>query len=279
MFVGEAPGANEDEQGLPFVGQAGKLLDKLLGEIGLEREDVFIANVLKCRPPGNRDPQPARDRGLPATTCSRQVELIEPRVICTLGNFATKLLRGDPTGITRLHGQAEVRVDRPPRRAALPALPPGRGALHAVDARDAARRLRAAARAAGAGPAAAAGALEEPVPEIESPSVPAGCRRPVRHRRRPARRLGAAASADQLGALLRLRRSATRRASEPQRHDRRAACTAQHDRGEAVAGSTGATVSSSTGSATRDRAERQQEAPCAAAPAGTGSPGRSARAA
>jgi uracil-DNA glycosylase len=107
MFVGEAPGANEDKQGLPFVGQAGKLLDKLLGEIGLQRSEVFIANVLKCRPPGNRDPRPNE-----IEACSeylhRQVELIEPRVICTLGNFATKLLRGDPTGISRLHGQAEV---------------------------------------------------------------------------------------------------------------------------------------------------------------------------
>ena len=107
MFVGEAPGRNEDEAGLPFVGRAGKLLDTLLGEIGLARSDVFIANVLKCRPPGNRDPQPAE-----IAECSsylmRQVELIEPRVICTLGNFSTKLLRDDPTGITRLHGQSEV---------------------------------------------------------------------------------------------------------------------------------------------------------------------------
>ena len=109
MFVGEAPGANEDKQGLPFVGQAGKLLEKLLGEIGLQRSDVFIANVLKCRPPGNRDPRPEE-----ISACEeylvRQVELIEPRVICTLGNFSTKLLRGDPAGITRVHGQPEVRT-------------------------------------------------------------------------------------------------------------------------------------------------------------------------
>jgi DNA polymerase len=112
MFVGEAPGANEDKQGLPFVGQAGKLLDKLLGEIGMERSEVFIANVLKCRPPGNRDPLPAE-----IENCQdylwKQVELIEPRVICTLGNFSTKLLRRDTTGISRLHGQAEVRVIGP----------------------------------------------------------------------------------------------------------------------------------------------------------------------
>jgi uracil-DNA glycosylase family 4 len=107
MFVGEAPGAKEDELGLPFVGAAGKLLDELLGEVGLARSDVFICNVLKCRPPGNRDPLPAE-----IDNCQeylmRQVELIAPRVICTLGNFATKLLRGEPVGISRLHGQAEI---------------------------------------------------------------------------------------------------------------------------------------------------------------------------
>jgi len=109
MFVGEAPGASEDEQGLPFVGRAGQLLNTLLGEIGLTRENVFVCNTLKCRPPGNRDPQP-----IELENCQeyllRQVELIEPTVICTLGNFSTKLLRGDPTGITRLHGQPEVMV-------------------------------------------------------------------------------------------------------------------------------------------------------------------------
>jgi DNA polymerase len=109
MFIGEAPGANEDRMGLPFVGQAGKLLDTLLGEIGLQRADVFIANVLKCRPPGNRDPQPAEIENCQGWLL-RQVELIEPKVICTLGNFSTKLLRGDTTGITRLHGRDEERV-------------------------------------------------------------------------------------------------------------------------------------------------------------------------
>jgi uracil-DNA glycosylase family 4 len=109
MFVGEAPGANEDRLGLPFVGQAGKLLDKLLGEIGLQRDDVFIANTLKCRPPANRDPHPNEIESCQSYLRS-QVELIEPKVICTLGNFATKLLRGDTTGISRLHGRDEVRV-------------------------------------------------------------------------------------------------------------------------------------------------------------------------
>jgi uracil-DNA glycosylase len=109
MFVGEAPGANEDRMGLPFVGQAGKLLDKLLDEIGLARGDVFIANVLKCRPPNNRDPQPDEIESC-QDYLRRQVELIEPVMICTLGNFATKLLRGDTTGISRLHGREEVRT-------------------------------------------------------------------------------------------------------------------------------------------------------------------------
>jgi uracil-DNA glycosylase len=107
MFVGEAPGADEDRQGLPFVGRAGQLLNQLLEEIGLSREDVFIANVLKSRPPGNRDPQPAE-----IAACEpylfEQVRLIEPEVVCTLGNFATKLLTGNPTGITRVRGTPQV---------------------------------------------------------------------------------------------------------------------------------------------------------------------------
>jgi DNA polymerase len=103
MLVGEAPGFHEDKQGFPFVGQAGKLLDTLLAGIGLERSDVYIANVLKCRPPGNRDPNPDE-----IESCEphlwKQIQLIEPKLIGTLGNFATKLLSGRPTGITRVHG-------------------------------------------------------------------------------------------------------------------------------------------------------------------------------
>jgi DNA polymerase len=113
LFLGEAPGANEDKQGLPFVGQAGRLLEQLLEEIGLVRADVFIANVLNCRPPGNRDPLPSEIDACQDYTF-RQLGLIQPRVVCTLGNFATKLLRADPaTGITRLHGREEVRTIGP----------------------------------------------------------------------------------------------------------------------------------------------------------------------
>jgi DNA polymerase len=106
MFVGEAPGFHEDQQGFPFVGQAGKLLDKLLGGIGLTRGDVYICNTLKCRPPGNRDPLPEE-----IAACEphlfRQIELIEPKLVATLGNFATKLLSGRPAGITRVHGHEQ----------------------------------------------------------------------------------------------------------------------------------------------------------------------------
>jgi uracil-DNA glycosylase family 4 len=106
MFVGEAPGFHEDKQGVPFVGAAGKLLGKLLEGIGLTREDVYVANVLKCRPPGNRDPQPEE-----IESCEphlwKQIELIQPTLIATLGNFATKLLSGKPNGITQVHGREQ----------------------------------------------------------------------------------------------------------------------------------------------------------------------------
>jgi uracil-DNA glycosylase len=106
MFVGEAPGFHEDKQGLPFVGQAGKLLEQLLAQIGMTRDDVFIANVLMCRPPGNRDPQPEE-----VEACEphlfKKIELIRPKVVATLGNHATKLLTGRQVGITRIHGQPQ----------------------------------------------------------------------------------------------------------------------------------------------------------------------------
>jgi len=107
MFVGEAPGAEEDRRGLPFVGRAGALLGELLEGIGLTREDVFIANVLKCRPPGNRDPQPFEIESC-HPYLERQIELIRPAVIGTLGNFATKLITGSQTGITKVRGTPQV---------------------------------------------------------------------------------------------------------------------------------------------------------------------------
>jgi len=104
MFVGEAPGHHEDLQGEPFVGAAGKLLDQLLGEIGLTRDEVYIANVLKCRPPGNRDPRPEEIEECKGYLRT-QLELVDPAVVITLGNFATKLLLKRDVGITRLRGQ------------------------------------------------------------------------------------------------------------------------------------------------------------------------------
>lgn len=108
MFIGEAPGQNEDEQAMPFVGRAGQLLDELLSEIGMARSDVFVTNVLMCRPPDNRDPHPAE-----AERCQRwlweKLELVRPTLVCSLGNFATKLLRSEPTGITKIRGQVEER--------------------------------------------------------------------------------------------------------------------------------------------------------------------------
>jgi uracil-DNA glycosylase len=104
MLVGEAPGYHEDQSGLPFAGQTGELLERLLAGIGLSRDDVYLANVLKCRPPQNRDPLEGE-----IAACEphlfRQIELVRPRVVATLGNFATRLLSGRPYGITKVHGQ------------------------------------------------------------------------------------------------------------------------------------------------------------------------------
>jgi DNA polymerase len=107
MFVGEAPGFHEDKQGVPFVGAAGQLLTKLLAEIGIAREDVYINNVLMCRPPGNRDPQPEEIQACEPHLW-KKIELIQPKLICTLGNFATKLLSGRQDGITRVHGRPQT---------------------------------------------------------------------------------------------------------------------------------------------------------------------------
>jgi len=108
LFVGEAPGFHEDKQGEPFVGPAGQLLDQLLASISLQRKDVYITNTVKCRPPGNRDPQPEE-----IAACRQylrfQIEHISPRLICTLGNHATKTLLATGTGITALHGKKFTR--------------------------------------------------------------------------------------------------------------------------------------------------------------------------
>jgi DNA polymerase len=111
MFVGEAPGKNEDLKGEPFVGAAGQLLDELLAGIGLERSEVYIANVLKCRPPGNRDPQ-AEEIEACTPFLEEQIRLIEPIVIATLGNFATKFLLETTTGITSIRGRLFKRDGR-----------------------------------------------------------------------------------------------------------------------------------------------------------------------
>ena len=104
LFIGEGPGFHEDKQGIPFVGAAGQLLNRMLGEIGLGRDEVYIANIVKCRPPGNRDPQPDE---IEACTpwLVEQISLIQPRVVVTLGNFATKFVLDTTLGITRLRGQ------------------------------------------------------------------------------------------------------------------------------------------------------------------------------
>jgi uracil-DNA glycosylase len=104
MFIGEGPGYHEDKQGEPFVGAAGQLLTKLLGEIGLSRQDVYIANVVKCRPPGNRDPLPDEIEACRPYLLG-QVESIQPRLIVTLGNFATRFILDRPVSISRVRGQ------------------------------------------------------------------------------------------------------------------------------------------------------------------------------
>lgn len=104
MFIGEAPGKNEDLQGKPFVGAAGKLLSKIIEAMGLSREDIYIANVVKCRPPGNRDPLP-KEIAACENRLLQQIAIIKPEVICTLGKFATQTILGEKLPIFKLHGQ------------------------------------------------------------------------------------------------------------------------------------------------------------------------------
>lgn len=111
MFIGEAPGKNEDLKGEPFVGAAGKLLDELLASIGIGRSQVFIANMVKCRPPGNRDPEPIEIQTC-APFLARQIELIDPAVIATLGRFAAHYVLGSDAPITSLRGKLYHRGGR-----------------------------------------------------------------------------------------------------------------------------------------------------------------------
>src|SRR6266536_2214566 len=111
MLVGEAPGFHEDRKGYPFVGPSGQLLTRLLSEIGIRREDVYICNVVKCHPPSNRDPQPDEIAAC-REWLDAQIRLIDPRVVVTLGNFAARTLLGTTTGITRLRGRTYGFQDR-----------------------------------------------------------------------------------------------------------------------------------------------------------------------
>lgn len=193
MFIGEAPGANEDRVGLPFVGQAGKLLDKLLGEIGLERKSVWICNVLKCRPPDNRDPHPNEIESCQDYLAS-QVELIEPVVICTLGNFSTKLLRGDSTGISRLHGREEMRIIGPRAVRLYPLFHPA-AALYTPSMLETLRAdFQRLPDLLALGPPAQpqpVQAMPEPEPELEEPEVlPEPEEPPAAPEREPAAQLG-----------------------------------------------------------------------------------------
>lgn len=104
MFIGEGPGYHEDKQGEPFVGAAGQLLNRMLEEVGIRREDVYIANIIKCRAPGNRDPLPDEIEACKPYLLE-QVSLIEPRIIVTLGNFATRFVLDRPASISRVRGQ------------------------------------------------------------------------------------------------------------------------------------------------------------------------------
>jgi uracil-DNA glycosylase len=119
LFVGEAPGRNEDEQSIPFCGAAGKNLDKLLDKVGLKKEDIYIANILKCRPPQNRDPLPEEIKAH-TPWLLKQIRDMKPKIVCSLGNYATKFflsgtnveeMKKQP-GITQVHGKVQdIEID------------------------------------------------------------------------------------------------------------------------------------------------------------------------
>ena len=177
VFVGEAPGRNEDEQGVPFVGAAGNLLNRLCADVGIEREQVYICNILKCRPPGNRDPEPGE-----IASCTpyldRQLELLDPLVVVSLGAFATRYLLDRQVGVTRVRDRRfRWRNDA----TLIPTLHPAAvlrgGASKLQDARedfaviratiDKARTYRAKNRAASAGAATGVDAPERVDAEID----------------------------------------------------------------------------------------------------------------
>ena len=169
MFIGEAPGRNEDQQGRPFVGQAGKLLEELLAEIGLTRDDVWIGNVVKCRPPENRDPRPEEIAAC-AGYLERQIALLDPRVIATLGRFSMeKFFPG--AKITRVHGQAR----RDGRRVLIPLYHPAYILRNMAAMPDAVRdmqkipRLLARLEEVLREEAAAGARPEEPAPTADEP--------------------------------------------------------------------------------------------------------------
>jgi uracil-DNA glycosylase family 4 len=173
MFIGEAPGAEEDRQGLPFVGRAGQLLNQLLEGIGMKRDDAFIANILKSRPPSNRDPQPEEIEAC-WPYLERQIQLIQPRVIATLGNFATKKITGSQTGITRVRGTPQVHTVGGRTVFVFPLLHPA-AALRTPSLVDTLREDFAKLPAL----------LAEPLPELESASAAEDEPEPEKYGARP----------------------------------------------------------------------------------------------
>ncbi len=171
MLVISPPGQNEDRQGLPLVGAAGRLLTELLADVGLERDELYIANVLQCRPPQNRDPlaeELAHCRGY----LDEQIAGVQPRVVCSLGNLATKVLRGDPTGIKQLRGTAEVRTLGERTVRLLPLIHPDAALYHRATLEllraDLAQLPELLALPAPEPPAP----TPDPEPEVEPPAAP-----------------------------------------------------------------------------------------------------------
>ena len=174
MFVGEAPGFHEDRQGVPFVGPSGQLLNRLLAGIGLHRDDVYICNVVKSRPPANRDPQPDEIAGC-RPWLDAQLRIVDPKVVVTLGNFAAKTLLETATGITRLRGrcypfQGRLLLPTFHPAAALHARPgPGPSPLQGLE--DDFQLLAKVLAEQGIGPAAAAAPTAAPATAAEEPAA------------------------------------------------------------------------------------------------------------